>query len=283
MFYNSDKEKFQILAYQLNLKKTEAVFATLNAKNISPVLIKGLAAAQNYPKTHQRTFSDIDLAVDPKDFVTARRVIRENQFHVDLHRGLRHLDTLKWDELYGRTRFIKSGELEIRVLCPEDHLRVLCVHWLNDGGADRSRLWDIYFALENRADDFDWDRFLGVVDAKRRRWLITVLLLANKYFGLEIEEENLDLSLYSLPGWVLREVENEWKCDERLIPLNQTLHNRRQLIRQILKRMPPNALQALVETDEMINETPGFAVRFENILKRSLPSAKRFLGISIDE
>lgn len=277
MIQNTDKEKFQLLTYRLNLKRVETVYKTLTANNFEPVLIKGLAAAQNYPKKYQRTFSDIDLAVDPKDYDTVRKIIRKNQFSVDLHRGLRHLDTLAWDELFKRTRLIKASETEIRVLCPEDHLRVLCVHWLNDGGADRTRLWDIYFALENKPENFDWERFLKTVGEKRRRWLITVLILVKNYLGLELEEKISDT--YKLPEWVKREVENEWKSDERLIPLDQILRDRRKLLRQIMKRIPPNALQAVVENNEMIKATSDVSVRFENMLKRTIPSVRRILRI----
>lgn len=277
MIQNTDKEKIQILTHQLNLKRLETAYDAFIAQNIEPVLIKGLASAQNYPKSFQRTFSDIDLAVDPKEYDAAGEIIRVNQFNIDLHRGLRHLDTLEWDELFKRTRFIKASETKIRVLGPEDHLRVLCVHWLNDGGADRTRLWDVFFALENRPSDFDWERFLFAVEPKRRQWLLTVIDLAKNYLGLELEENYADS--HFLPEWVKRQVENEWKSDERLIPLHQILRDRRRLLRQVFKRIPPNELQAVVENNAAINNTSSISVRFINLIKRTTPSVRRILGI----
>ncbi len=242
-------------------------------------MIKGLAAAANYPEPCRRVFSDIDLAVDPANFEDARKIIRENKFNVDLHRGLRHLDTFEWDDLFENSELREIDKTPIRVLRAEDHLRVLCVHWLNDGGADRTRLWDIYFALQNRPTGFDWERFIGGVSEKRKKWLITVILLARDFFGMRMDGLPSDFEKYELPGWIVREVEKEWKSDYRLTPIQQALGDKKQFLRQVLKRLPPNALQAVVETDAFLTDSPRNSVIVKNFIKRIKPSLKRVFGI----
>lgn len=252
------------------------IYQLFGRYNISPVLIKGLAAAQSYPKPFQRVFSDIDLAVDPKEYKTAQKIIREHNFNIDLHRGLRHLDTLDWETLFQNSEVINlNTSADIRILCLEDHLRVLCVHWLNDGGADRTRLWDIYFALLTKGDNFDWEKFYGVVGEHRRKWLMTVVLLVSDYFGLDFKNVPFEAAKYHLPGWVKTEIEKDWKNDTRLRPLGDVLHNREELFKQIKKRIPPNNLQAIIETEGEIRNSRGYMPRVKNIINRSTPSLKK--------
>ncbi|CAN5720310.1 hypothetical protein BH20ACI4_BH20ACI4_00300 [soil metagenome] len=276
---NKDKHKFQILTFQLNIGKVEKICREFAVHRIETVLIKGLAAAVNYPEPSGRVFSDIDLAVGPADFERAKKLVRENKFNVDLHMGLRHLDTFEWDDLFKNSVFAEINKTPIRVLRAEDHLRVLCVHWLNDGGADRTRLWDIYFALQNKPTGFDWERFIGGVGEKRKKWLMTVILLARDYFGMKLDGLPSDFEKYEIPGWIKKEVEMEWGSDHRLTPLQQVLNDRKQFFRQVLKRLPPNALQAVVECEDFITDSPTISLYLRNISKRIKPSLRRLFSI----
>ena len=275
----NNREKFQRLTFLRNLQTAAEIFKKLESENISPVLIKGFAAAINYPRPFQRAFSDIDLAVDPKHFIKASEIISKNNFVVDLHRGLRHLDTMDWEKLFAGARFYEIEGEKFRFLRSEDHLRVLCVHWLNDGGADRTRLWDIYFALAADGREFDWRRFLNPADEKRRIWLVCVILIVMEYLGLELEEAEFDFSDYKLPRWVKEEIEKEWKNDTRLIPLERVFGDSRELYKQMLKRIPPNALQAVVETESEIGNSKSYLPLIDDFFKRAKPSVKRILKI----
>jgi hypothetical protein len=110
-------------------------FKILREHNIEPVLIKGWAAGLKYSQPWERFFSDIDIAVNPSDYQRAQEIAFENNLSVDLHKGLRHHDTLAWSDLYENSRLVLIDDAQIRILREEDHLRVLCVHWLTDGGA----------------------------------------------------------------------------------------------------------------------------------------------------
>lgn len=254
-------------------------FELFRKHNIEPVLIKGWAAARNYPMKEERVFTDTDICVAPADFRTALKVLdasRGQKILVDLHEGLRHLDTLEWDDLFANTVLIRLGETDIRLLRAEDHLRVLCVHWLNDGGAHRERLRDILYAVENRPADFDWDRCLNTVSAKRRKWVVCAIGLAHKYLNLSLENTPIAEEAESIPGWMSKAVEREWGDEYRLKPLRDSLSDRREFFRQIKKRFPPNPIQATIETGGAMDDTPRIFYQLGDIFFRAKPAVKNF-------
>ncbi len=181
----TDDKRWQVLQTALHEKQLEQAFELFRGAGLEPILIKGWAAVRHYPDSEKRVPGDIDLCVDPARFEEAFEILKNDRsaLPVDLHKGLRHLDTLPYAELEARSKLVRLGASDIRVLSDEDHLRVLCVHWLNDGGAYRQKLKDIHFAVENRAEDFAWGRCLNVVSERRRRWIACAILLSHKYLG----------------------------------------------------------------------------------------------------
>src|SRR6184192_2411193 len=78
-------------------------FESFRAAGIEPVLIKGWAAARNYPSGHLRRPGDVDLAVSPADFPVALKLLDDpeaGRLLIDLHNGLCRLDSLSWDDIY---------------------------------------------------------------------------------------------------------------------------------------------------------------------------------------
>jgi hypothetical protein len=258
-------------------EKIKKAFELFREGGVEPVLIKGWAAASVYPQKSDRLYADIDLCVDPDVFAKAR-LIAENEsvrkLNVDLHCGLRHLDTISWDDLYKNSRLIELGDSKIRILRPEDHLRVLCVHWLNDGGAYKKKLLDVFYAVQNRPADFDWDRCLGVVGPRRRKWIVSAIGLARRYYGLSLENTPIEKDAEEIPGWIIRAVEKEWKSDVRLRPLLGCLHDKKQLKQQILKRLPPNPIQATVEMEGSFDEGPRIFYQLGDFFKRAMSALK---------
>ena len=179
---NSEKDlwRIKILNYKVHENLIEEAWKRFESAGFKPLLIKGWAAAQYYDKPFERQFNDLDLAFEPEEFNRAVKFRQElpSKTAIDLHRGMRHLDKLSFDLLYARSVTVKCGSTDIRVLRREDHLRIICVHWLIDGGAKKDKLWDIYYAVKNRPADFDWAVCLDVVSSTRRLWIICTIGLA---------------------------------------------------------------------------------------------------------
>lgn len=274
----SDDLRWYLLQKKNHEIKVRHAFEIFREAGIEPILIKGLAAARNYPEPAMRTSGDIDLSVALSDYPAATEILRSNEvkkLNVDLHRELKWLDSVPWIDLFENSRLIELDGVRIRVLRPEDHLRVLCVHWLTDGGAHRAKLWDIYYAVNNRSVDFDWSRCLDIVSEIRRGWVICTIGLAHKYFGLPIDDLPFMDDAKKIPAWIERCVEREWKSDVRLTSPEIFFRDPKNLLRQVRKRFPPNPIQASIEMERAFDDRSRIPVQISNTLRKLIPSAHR--------
>lgn len=271
-----DEERWKLLKYKLLEQKIVETFQRLRENGIEPVLIKGWAVGLDYPFPYQRVFSDIDIAVDPKEFARTEELLKELRLTVDLHQGLTRFDKIEWEKIFNRTKIEKIEEYPVRVLCREDHLRVICVHWLMDGGAYKDKLRDVYYLIENKDREFDWELCLADQSARHRRRIMITIALAGKYFGLNVNEIMPEDEL-KIPAWILRTVEKEWENPIPLRPLQTCLHDRKLLFLQLKKRFPPNMIQATVELDGEFDDTSRIKYQLLNILQRLKPSFKRIV------
>lgn len=266
-----------LLKYKVEQQRLETVWKKFQDSGFNPILIKGWAAGLKYPNPSERLYVDVDLIFDPKEFSNALDFCSVSSLGVtvDLHNGARHLDSLDFDKLFENSVLKTCGETKVRILSEEDHLRILCVHWLNDGGGVKERLWDIYYAVNNRKTDFDWGKCLDVVNIKRRRWIITAIGLAHYYFDLEINELPFREEVKNIPKWVFKAIDKEWNDEVRLMPLHHYLNDKKKLWEQIKKRIPPNPIQATIEVNGEIDNTPRIFYQIADIFKRMIPSWKR--------
>jgi hypothetical protein len=267
------------LTYKVHEYNLEKAWIGFENTGFKPILIKGWYIAQFYNEPFSRRYSDIDLIINPKDYSEAIKFLQsfKENIAIDLHNGARHLDSVSYENLYENSRLVKCGETEVRVLRPEDHLRVLCVHWLTDGGENKERLWDIYYAVANRSKDFDWDRCLNVVSEKRRKWIVYTIGLAHKYLGLDVSDTPIAHEVGNFPKWLIETLEKEWKSDERLIPLHQCLHDKKRLFKQIKKRIPPNPIQATIDMEGDFDNKPRIFYQIGDIFFRLKPSITRLI------
>lgn len=263
--------------HSINAKKNEVQAANavkaLRSYNIEPILIKGIAAAQNYPPEHPRVYVDIDLAVSPHSYSESLHVVSSDTVldprRIDLHNGLRHLDTTPFETLFERSRLIDVEGTPIRILSDEDHLRVLVVHWLNDGGEFRERLYDIYYAVANRSADFDWGVCLDSVSKTRRKWIIYTIGLANRYLDLGIDDLAFADEARSLPRWLIDRIEYEWEFGTRIVPLKAVANDRAKLFQQLKKRLFSNPIQAMVEMEADLDARSRYRYQITSLAKRT--------------
>lgn len=267
---------WKIIQSKVQQQRIEKLFDILRKQGVEPILIKGWAAARNYPQPYERLSADVDIAVDPELYKECQIILRQQSISgVDLHCGLRHLDTVSWKNLFQNSQSVKLNNTQIRILCPEDHLRILCVHWLTDGGVSKDRLFDIFYAVENRPPDFDWNKFLDPVDEIRREWLLCVIKLAVKYLDLNILETPLQDLDQHIPVWVIETIESEWQNEVSLKPLHYCLNDRKEFFRQLKKRFPPNPIQATIEMNGVFDDTSRITYQLKSFLYRIKPAATR--------
>lgn len=283
MQLSEDQAGKWIILHQKRLElRALGIFQELHGLGFQPILIKGWAAAKNYPAGRPRFYSDIDIAVSSSDFESVQNVVASSNSSlsgIDLHNELRHLDSIPWPELFDRSLLCELDGGSIRILGAEDHLRVMTTHWLNDGGANRERLWDIYYAVANRPADFDWSKCLDPVNETRRGWVICAIGLAHKYLDLNIDDLPFRAEALQIPKWVINTVEKEWASNEPLMPLQTCLRDPRLFVRQVRKRFPPNPIQATIEMETKIDETSRAGIQLRNVFHRTIPSLSRIFEV----
>lgn len=270
----NDEARWNLLQKKTQEIRVVQAFELFRRNGIEPVLIKGYAAARNYPDSETRLSLDIDFAVGAADFEKARQIETPEGIGIDVHRELRHLDTLPWNDLFENSELTEISGCRVRLLRAEDHLRVLCVHWLTDGGWDKSRLWDIYYAIANRSHDFDWPRFLDVVTPRRRRWLVATVGLAQRYLGLDLTDTPIENEARDLPKWLVRTVEREW-ARERERPMETTVFEPAMFVKQFVRRLSPNPIRATVEAEGDFDAKTRVFYQIGNFLSRIMPTLRR--------
>lgn len=274
----ANEMRWYLLQRRAQEKRLREAFETFRASGIEPILIKGWAAARNYPDSKLRIpVGDVDLAVSSTNFQKAdqlRAITAVQKLTIDLHNELRHLDTLNWEDLFSNSVLVDLEGTKIRVLRGEDHLRVMCVHWLTDGGSNRDRLWDIYFAVEKRPASFDWDRCLGSVAPHRQRWIECAIGLVHRYLDLNIDDLPFKDRALTIPSWVIRCVEKEWRRSGPLEPILTSVHDRKLLFQQVGRRLPPNPLRSMVQCEGDIDGRIQFGYQMRVLSRRAGPFLK---------
>lgn len=196
----------------LNQETIKQVIALLRSVGIEPILVKGWAAAQLYPAQGLRPYGDIDLCVPPEQFAAAETALKNlpgMQYEVDLHCGFEKFGGGDMDRIYARSQVVQLGESTVRVLCAEDHLRVLCIHMLREGAWRPLWLCDVAAAVESLPVNFDWDCCVG----KKRRWanwITCALRLAQQLLGAQLNNTPAAERLNHLPRWLTRALLKEW-------------------------------------------------------------------------
>lgn len=287
-FFEKEIYRQSFLSRILHQQQIVRVFGAFRAAGIEPILIKGWSLARFYPADKPRMIGDIDVCVEPADYKLAEQTLKNPQLAeilIDLHRGLRHLDKLPYRDLFNNSRLVDLMNVKVRVLRPEDGFRVTCVHWLTDGGANREKLWDIYYLIANRPPDFDWERCLNAAGKKRRQWFICTIALAHRYLNLDVSDlpfADEIIAPAAIPQWLSAALEKEWGDPVVLSRMDKILGDWQLLKQQLHKRFPPNPITASIDTEAPFDNTPRLPYQIADIGLRFVWGFRRLSAAALE-
>lgn len=251
------------------------VFAFLQSQGLDPLLGKGWVIARHYPESGLRPYGDIDLYVRPEqhnEFLAALRGPDVKGWNVDLHRGAAELDERTFEELYNRSQRVRLGEVEVRTFGAEDHLRLLCLHFLREGALRPLWLCDIAVALNSLPADFDWDYFLSG-NQRRSHWASCAICLANQLLRAPVEGLPVGVKEANLPSWVVPAVLQQWGKGKvtkgRRVPMSAYLRNPAGVMKSLRERWP-NPIEATVDLKGPFNELPRLPFQIGDSLVRTI-------------
>lgn len=267
-------------------REVAEVFRLLRSHKIEPVLVKGWAIGRNYAEPEARPYGDVDVCVSRERYQSAQDVLKTRtnaSHHADLHRGFRDLDKHSFEELKARSELVELEGEPIRVLSAEDHLRVLCYHFLREGGWRPLWLCDISVALETRPEDFDWDLCLSgrgpVTD-----WVSSSLVLAHKLLGADLTGTPAAVRDTKLPQWLAPSILSQWEVrsmsQRHRAPIGSAASHPLRTLKG-LRHHWPTPVEATVSLGASFTELPRFPLQMGNVLARAatllarLPQALR--------
>ena len=262
-------------AYKLNGLRAAAfvyhaqrVVNALHAADVEPLLVKGWAIARHYPELALRPMGDMDLFVPPAQFARAQAVLAqihvEDMPRVDLHsktQDASHAAQLAGhtlEDLYARSVWAELGAARVRVPSPEDHLNLLCMHWLRHGGWRPLWLCDIAIALETRPQTFDWDIALG--QGHEADWIACTLGAAHQLLDARVDDTPVFARAKNLPRWFVPAILAEWVDPDPArhtppAPIHLVWKLPRELWRALRGRWF-NPIESSVMVDAPFNATP---------------------------
>ena len=250
------------------------VFKLLRSHSIEPIMVKGWAVARHYAEPGVRPCGDLDLCVRKEQHAAAFDLLksRVHRAHsVDLHKEFRYLDYHAFDELMARSRLVELEGVGVRMLSAEDHLRVLCYHFLREGGWRPLWLCDIAVALESRPEDFDWDLCLGS-NRRRADWAACAIKLAHILVGATMHDAPLAVRNARLPGWLMPSILRQWEVrsmsQRHRSPMSSTMSHPIRTLKG-LRHHWPTPVEATVVLGASFNEMPRLPLQAIECLSRA--------------
>lgn len=271
--------------YEASVART---FDRFRKAGIEPILIKGWSIGRFYPPDKPRQIGDIDLCVRATDFAEAQNLIVQigDSVEIDLHKNFKHLDRLPFDDLFANSELINVAGTQVRVLRHEDNLRVAAVHWLTDGGARVEKLWDIYYLIQNRPRNFDWERCLNAAGEQRRRWILCVIAVANLELDLDVSDTPFAAEVLSgnvFPRWFLPALHKEWNEPVKLGSLAAAFGDWQVFAKQLRRRFPPNPIQSSVLVEAAFDDSARLPHQIKDVCRRAWATLTNNLRGSRDE
>ncbi len=263
------RQAYRLYTLQAGRQERQIVQAItlLRSAGVEPLLVKGWAVARLYPERGLRPYGDIDLCVRPEQHAAAVAALAApaaalaapatETVVVDLHKGLPELHRPSLDDVYGRSQLVPLGDVDVRILGPEDHLRYMCIHMLRHGAYRALWLCDIAVALESLPKGFDWGYLLRG-DRRRAGWVASTVCLAHQLLGARLDGIPAVERARHLPRWLLPSVLSQWSVEEHYMAspsMAYSFLHPAQLLRALRQRWP-NPIQATVGVGGPFNGLP---------------------------
>lgn len=279
--------RLQTLKAAVREGEIESLFALLESAGLDALLVKGFVAGRAYPEQGLRPSGDIDLCVRPTQYPKAKEILASpegRRFWVDLHEGVGELGDRSFEELYERSRVLSVGASRVRVLCDEDHLRLLCFHTLRHGAWRPLWLCDVAAAVETRGVDFDWGRVLGG-DRRRDNWVLSALGLAGRLLAAKVECTPAEGRAARVPRWLVESVLARWSRPfateqgtlRHSAPMRAYLRRPRGLLKDLRNRWP-GPVEATIAAGGKFDALPRWPFQ----LAHSFARAAHFLAGTSD-
>ena len=204
----------------------EQLFHHLNDTAMAPLMIKGWVSARAYAEPGLRPYGDIDLCVQPDQLDNLKSLLNHypDLGSIDLHAGVPDLPDRTWHQLWARSQVVPLGSTYVRILAPEDHLRLLAIHQIRHGAWRPLWLCDIAAALEARPTNFDWDYCLSG-DRRLSRWVVSVIGLACRLLDARLAHPPLEARVNDLPDWLVNTVLWRWGAGRKTKPASYYLRH----------------------------------------------------------
>jgi hypothetical protein len=272
-------QAFRLLTLQAAIHKTkiEKVFGCFRAAKIEPILIKGWSIARRYSQPGLRPYGDIDLLIRPDDLSLANRIVASEDLRdcrIDLDPGSFELADRSLAGVFARSLLVPCGARQVRILCDEDLLALLAVHFLKHAGWRPLWLCDVSLMLESISREFDWDVCLGP-DKRRVNWILLVIGLARELLGASINDQQIE-ERATVPDWVMENVLANW---EQPFATKHEPHNHHAPIQSYLrtprgflsdlKRRWPSPILATVSSNGTFGKRRRLRYQLKNCAQRA--------------
>lgn len=270
----------QAVLHELEIK--EAV-ELLRSNGVEPIVVKGWAIARLYVEPGLRPYGDIDLCVNPDQYLIAKRLVDDlatSDSRIDLHKGFIRFGNQSWSELHARSRRLEIEGVPVRTLGPEDHLRLLCFHFLREGAWRPLWLCDVAVATETRPAGFDWNLCLGT-NERSRNYVVCTLMLAKHLLMANLDGVPETAFAKQMPAWLLPAVLKEWRVrsmyQRHRFPLTSAWRRPITTLRRIRSHWP-SAIEATINLNAAFDETPRWPLQVGSCFRR----AHDFLGRTLN-
>jgi Uncharacterised nucleotidyltransferase len=259
-----------------------ATFRAMRTAGIEPILVKGWAIARHYAEPGLRPSGDIDLCVHSDELEKASQLAR-HLGREGLWIDLKHVETehLDFEDFFAASNLVDLNGTAIRIPSAEDHLRILCLHFLKHGASRPLWLCDVSAALESASIHFDWCRCLGP-QKRVARWILCTMILAHRLLGALISGTPAESASHNLPAWLMPAVLKQWGRPrsphaQDLMTFGdhfKSFSNVIGLIRAVRLRWP-GPIQATISTAGEFNDLPRILVQLEDCFSRARKSMRQ--------